>query len=59
MAGAAEKKKVQDTGHTRPVKNVISYLRTLDGSAHPALDSINTGVVFDAANSVYVVEPPL
>ena len=57
MAEANEKK--EDTGQTRPVRNVISYLRTLDGSAHPALDSINVGVVFDAANSVYVVEPPM
>lgn len=59
MTEATGKEDLRDLGQTRPVRNVISYLRTLDGSAHPALDSVNSGVVFDAANSIYVVEAPM
>jgi hypothetical protein len=54
-----EKQSVHDAGQTRPVRNVISYLQSLDGSSHTALDTINNGVIFDAASSVYIVEPPM
>jgi hypothetical protein len=59
MAEPTEREDVQVTGQSRPVRNVISYLRTLDGSAHPALDSINSDVIFDVEKSVYIVEPPM
>ncbi|KAE8452652.1 hypothetical protein EG329_013911 [Mollisiaceae sp. DMI_Dod_QoI] len=40
-------------------KVISSYLRTLDGSEHPALDSLNAGVIYDYERAVFVVEDPL
>ncbi|KAH6670808.1 hypothetical protein B0J14DRAFT_545435 [Halenospora varia] len=59
MAEATEKQGVQDIRQVRPVRKVISYLETLDGSAHAALNSIGNGAVLDAPKSAYIVEPPL
>jgi hypothetical protein len=59
MNEAIEKQNVHDTSQTRPIRNVVSYLQSLDGSLHTALDTINNSVTFDAANSVYIVELPM
>lgn len=40
----------------RSLKNVVTYLMALDGSRHPALNTVNGGVVYDSEKKVYVVE---
>lgn len=46
-------------GPPRRARTVDSYIATLDGSIHPALNTINGGVVYDQKSKVYVVEPAM
>jgi hypothetical protein len=43
----------------RRARTVDSYIASLDGSIHPALNTLDGGVIYDQRSKVYVAEPPM
>ncbi|KAH8589240.1 hypothetical protein B0O99DRAFT_746143 [Bisporella sp. PMI_857] len=59
MAETIREEHIYEATQTSSPPNVISFLQTLNGSAHPALDAVNNGVIFDAPKMLYIVEPSI